>query len=107
MGWYHGVVEYAMGGIPMFSAVGLFLGLKSKISHEQNVIYFQFYIATPTKFQASRFNNIKKSQSLSISLNFLYRLFFETQGRKPRRNLSWSWGIEIHFLCYWRLSNSS
>ena len=31
----------------MFSAVGLFLGLKSKISHEQNVIYFQFYVRLP------------------------------------------------------------
>ena len=27
-----------------FSAVGLFLGRKSKISHEQNVKEFQFYI---------------------------------------------------------------
>ena len=44
------------------------------------------------KFQASRFNNIKKSQSRSIPLSILYRLFFESQGRKYGRNLiSWSW----------------
>ena len=30
-----------------FSAVGLFLGQKSKISHEQNVKEFQFYIRLP------------------------------------------------------------
>ena len=30
-----------------FSAVGLFLGRKSKISHEQNVSIFQFYIRVP------------------------------------------------------------
>ena len=30
-----------------FSAVGLFLGRKSKISHEQNVKEFQFYICLP------------------------------------------------------------
>ena len=30
-----------------FSAVGLFLGRKSKISHEQNVKEFQFYISMP------------------------------------------------------------
>ena len=30
-----------------FSAVGLFLGRKSKISHEQNVSIFQFYIRIP------------------------------------------------------------
>ena len=30
-----------------FSAVGLFLGRKSKISHEQNVNEFQFYIRMP------------------------------------------------------------
>ena len=30
-----------------FSAVGLFLGRKSKISHEQNVKEFQFYIRMP------------------------------------------------------------
>ena len=30
-----------------FSAVGLFLGLKSKISREQNVKEFQFYIRMP------------------------------------------------------------
>ena len=29
---------------PGFSAVGLFLGRKSKISHEQNVSIFQFYM---------------------------------------------------------------
>ena len=31
-----------------FSAVGLFLGWKSKISHEQNVCIFQFYIRLPS-----------------------------------------------------------
>ena len=30
-----------------FSAVGLFLGRKSKIYHEQNVKEFQFYICMP------------------------------------------------------------
>ena len=30
-----------------FSAVGLFLGRKSKISHKQNVKEFQFYICMP------------------------------------------------------------
>ena len=30
-----------------FSAVGLFLGRKSKISHEQNVKEFQFYMRIP------------------------------------------------------------
>ena len=30
-----------------FSAVGLFLGRKSKISHEQNVKEFQFYVHRP------------------------------------------------------------
>ena len=30
-----------------FSAIGLFLGRKSKISHEQNVKEFQFYIRMP------------------------------------------------------------
>ena len=43
----------------MFSAVGLFLGLKSKMLHEQNVIYFLF-LNTPTKFQVSRVNNKNK-----------------------------------------------
>ena len=43
-----------------FSAVSLFLGRKSKISHEQNVEEFQFNIHIP-KLQASRFNNKKKS----------------------------------------------
>ena len=73
----------------MFSVVGLFLVLISKISHEQNVIYFKFYIRQP-KFQASRFNNIKKSQSRWIPLSILYSLFFETEGRKygRGRNLS-------------------
>ena len=44
----------------VFSALGLFLGRKSKISQEQNVKEFEFFIATHTKFQASRFNNKKK-----------------------------------------------
>ena len=45
----------------------------------------------PAKFQASRFNNIKNIASRSIPLSILYRLFFETQGRKHGRILSWSW----------------
>ena len=42
-----GYGDYLWAGRPMFSAVGLFLGLKSKILHEQNVIYFHFYIRLP------------------------------------------------------------
>ena len=39
------VTEIIYGPVGLwFSAVGLFLGLKSKISHYQNVIYFQVYI---------------------------------------------------------------
>ena len=55
----------------MFSAVGLFLGLKSKISHEQNVIYFQFSILLPY-FKVSRFNNIKKIAKSVDPLNPLW-----------------------------------
>ena len=45
----------------------------------------------PTNFQASRFNNIKKIRKIGRSpLSILYRLFFETQGRKYGRNLNWS-----------------
>ena len=39
--------EYLWAGRPIFSDVGLFIGLKSKNSLEQNVIYFQFYIGLP------------------------------------------------------------
>ena len=39
-------IIYGPAGL-WFSAVGLFLGLKSKMSHEQNVIYFKFYIRLP------------------------------------------------------------
>ena len=73
----------------MFSAVGLFLGLKSKISYKQNVIYFQFYIRLPN-FRLLRLIVFKKSPIRSIPLSILYRLFFETQGRKYGRILSWS-----------------
>ena len=74
----------------MFSAVGLFLGLKSEISHEQNVIYFQFYIRLPNcRLLGSII--FKKSPIRSIPLSILYRLFFESQGRKYGRILSWSW----------------
>ena len=45
-----------------FSAVGLFLGRKSKISQEQNVKEFQFYIRLQ-KFQASGFNNKTKKST--------------------------------------------
>ena len=39
------VTEIIYGPVGLwFSAVGLLLGEKSKISHLQNVIYFQFYI---------------------------------------------------------------
>ena len=31
----------------IFRAIGLFLGRKSKISHEQNVEEFQFYMCMP------------------------------------------------------------
>ena len=72
-----------------FSAVGLFLGLKSKFSHEQNVIYYQFYIRLP-KFRLLS-SIIKKNRQVGRSpSSILYRLFFETQGRKHGRNLSWS-----------------
>ena len=40
------VTEIIYGPV-VFSAVGLFLGRKSKISHEQNVKEFQFYIRMP------------------------------------------------------------
>ena len=42
--WIYGSVSLIRAG---FSAVGLFLGRKSKISHEQNVKEFQFYIRMP------------------------------------------------------------
>ena len=74
----------------MFSAVGLFLSLKSKISYEQNVIYFQFYIRLPN-FRLLGSIIFKKSPIWSIPLSILYRLFFETQGRKYGRNLRWPW----------------
>ena len=50
----------------MFSAVGLFLGLKSKTSHKQNVIYFQFYIRLPN-FRLLNLLNIYFSK---MKLNF-------------------------------------
>ena len=85
-----GYGDYLWASRPMFSAVGLFLGLKSKISHEQNVIYFQFYIRPPNcRLLGSII--FKKSPIRSIPLSILYRLFFETQGRKYGRILSWSW----------------
>ena len=42
-----------------FSAVGLFLGRKSKISHKTQCFYFSI-LHTHAKFQSSRFNNKKK-----------------------------------------------
>ena len=85
-----GYGDYLWAGRPMFSAVGLFLGIKSKISHEQNVNYFQFYIRLPNcRLLGSII--FKKSPIRSIPLSILYRLFFETQGRKYGRILSWSW----------------
>ena len=80
----------------MFSAVGLFLGLKSKISYKQNVIYFQFYIRLPN-FRLLRSIVFEKSPIRSIPLSILYRLFFETQGRKYGRILSWSCHNNIKF----------
>ena len=92
-----GYGDYLWDSRPMFSAVGLFLGLKSKISHEQNVIYFQFYIRLPNcRLLGSII--FKKSPIRSIPLSILYRLFFETQGRKYGRILSW--------LCYYVQVNS-
>ena len=44
--WFEPSHDY-VGGFAGFSAVGLFLGRKSKISHEQNVTEFQFYIRMP------------------------------------------------------------
>ena len=78
----------------MVSATGLFLGLKSKILHEQNVIYFQFYIRLQNLRLLGSIIN-KKLPSWSIPLSILYRLFFETQGRKYGRNLSWSWYQQV------------
>ena len=94
-----GYGDYLWAGRPMFSAVGLFLGLKSKSSHEQNVIYFQFYIRLPNcRLLGSII--FKKSPIRSIPLSILYRLFFETQGRKYGRILSWSciYSICIHII---------
>ena len=90
-----GYGDYLWASRPMFSAVGLFLGLKSKISHEQNVIYFQFYIRLPNCRLLGTII-FKKSPIRSIPLSILYRLFFETQGRKYGRILSWSWSIFYH-----------
>ena len=73
----------------MFSAVGLFLGLKSKILHLLNVIYFQSYIRLQNFRLIGLIIKIK-SLSRSIPLSIRYRLFFETQGRKYGRNSSWS-----------------
>ena len=42
-----------------FSAVGLFLGWKSKISYKQNVEEFQFYIRMPKMLQAGGLNKKK------------------------------------------------
>ena len=87
-----GYGDYLWASRPMFSAVGLFLGLKSKILHEQNVIHFQFYIRLPNcRLLGSII--FKKSPIWSIPLSILYRLFFESQGRKYGRILSWSWSV--------------
>ena len=58
----------------MFSAVGLFLGLKSKILHEQNVIDFQFYVRLPNFRLLGSIIYKKKSQSRSIPLSTVYFL---------------------------------
>ena len=84
-----GYRDYLWASRPMFSVVGLFLGLKSKISYEQNVIYFQFYIRLPN-FRVLDSIIFKKSPIRLIPLSILtilYRLFFETQGRKYGRVL--------------------
>ena len=44
----------------------------------------------PAIFQASRFNDKKKIAKSVDHVSILYRLFFETQGRKHGPNLSWS-----------------
>ena len=50
----------------------------------------------PDKFQASRFNNIIKiAKSVDPRKYSIYRLFFETQGRKHGRNLTWSCTYEV------------
>ena len=78
----------------MFSVVGLFLGLKSKIFTGTKWYLFQILILyTPTKFQASRFNNMKKIAKSVDPLKYSVPSIFETQGRKHGRNLSWSWTI--------------
>ena len=51
-----------------FSAVGLFLGRKSKISREQNVKVISI-LHKHAKFQASRFNNKKKYPKVADPLN--------------------------------------
>ena len=56
------VSEIIYGPVDLwFSAVVLFLGLKSKISQEKKCYLFSI-LYTPSKFQASRFNNNKNRQ---------------------------------------------
>ena len=86
----------------MFSAEGLFLGLKSKISHEQNVIYFQFYVRLSNfRLLGSiiKIKSLSKSIPLSILCIYIYRLFFETQSRKHGRNLKLGTHAEILSVC--------
>ena len=63
-----------------FSAVGLFLGRKIENFTYTKCFYF-FILHTPAKFQASRFNNKRKSTSggpIPLSIYFIGRvtLFF-------------------------------
>ena len=50
--------------------------------------YLFSILYTAAKFQASRFNNSKEIAKSVDPSSILYRLFFETQGRKHGRNLS-------------------
>ena len=59
-----------------FSAVGLFLGRKSKISNEQNKCSGISILHTHAKFQASRISNKKKYLKVADSLKKSRLLFF-------------------------------
>ena len=87
-----------------FSAVGLFLGRKSKISHEQNVKEFQFYIRVPN-FQASRFNNKKKYMKVADPLKKSRLLFFgcfDLESGRIKLSRPW-WQEKSAFRAAWRV----
>ena len=86
-----------------FSAVGLFLGRKWKISHEQNVKEFQFYIHMPN-FRASRFNNKKKYLKVAYPLKKSRLLFFgcfDLESGRIKLSMPWK-DLKKHK--YWPLS---